>query len=234
MNEDYRRFYENTDQDYRGIPQAQYGQDTYRQRYEGDYEPQPERQRYVIPESGKKSYAAHIVIALVLLVFVFVMQLIFGLFDVFFPEKVLKDGDIKGDKHYVSITPDELSPTGYRMMKGDSVAGNIYYCFVNGRCLFVVLPGSEAKGASTLKNHKLLGKVQEADSSVDSMLNKISGDLNLTSTSLSGTAYPFILSNMTANVVIDMAIAVLLVVTIFVAVALLIYGIVKQSVKMIQ
>ena len=179
------------------------------------------------PERKPRSYTACIVIPLIMMVFAVAVQLLFGIFDVILPGKITEDGTITGNKRYVSIIVNEASPTGYRMTSDNSVLGNVYYTFINGRCLFCVIPRSESKGSSPVTNYKLLGKVQTADSEVEGLLNKISGDLNLTSTSLSGTAYPFIISHVPTEVVIDTAIAVILIIALVISIILLIYGIIK-------
>ena len=178
-------------------------------------------------ENTKSKYLLRALISLVLLAFAIFVQLTFNVFGVFFPAELTEES-AANDNIYVSVTLDRVYPTGYRMTSGGSDLGSYYYGIYEGRCLFCVLPTS-TEGKEDLNNYKLVGKIRQTTGSDKSILNKISEDHKLNSASLYATSYSFVITHITGQMLLDMFIAALVLITMGLSAALILISLVKAA-----
>ncbi|MBE6014190.1 MAG: hypothetical protein E7241_02315 [Lachnospiraceae bacterium] len=179
-------------------------------------------ERYIF-KNIKSYYLKHTLIPLIVLAFSVFLTISFKLTDVLFPEVVRNGAEISEKNEYVDIVIDEIYPAGYQMISGNSIMGNYYYGFYNGRCLYVLLPLSEYDGEPSMKNYHMFGKLSYTGNSLTNITSKISSDLNWSSRSLSNSSYPYVISNIGTHLLLDRLIAIMILLTIFGSAIIIIY-----------
>lgn len=181
-------------------------------------------ERYIF-KSIKTYYLRHTIIPLMLVLFAVFFQIAFGVFGVLFPQHVRNNAEISESSEYVDIVLDEIFPAGYQMLDGNSIMGNYYYGFYNGRCLYVLLPMNATNGEPSLKNYHLFAKKMHEEADTSSITEKISSDLGWSTDSLANSSYPFILSHIGSHLFLDRLLAVVLGITLVVSLFFVIYDI---------